>query len=64
MTVEASTARHHVRQLLRPADRGVGQAPHLRHDPRCLAVDETSVILLHPRLPLVGVSILMERGCH
>ena len=27
-----------------------------------LAVDET-VILLHPPLPLVGVSIGMERGC-
>ena len=31
--------------------------------PAGLAVDET-VILLHPRLPLVGVSIVMERGCH
>ena len=28
----------------------------------CLAVDET-VILLHPPLPLVGVSIVMERRC-
>ena len=27
-----------------------------------LAVDET-FILLHPPLPLVGVSIVMERGC-
>ena len=27
----------------------------------CLAVDETSVILLHPPLPSVGVSIVMER---
>ena len=27
-----------------------------------LAVDET-VILLHPPLPLVGVPIVMERGC-
>ena len=26
-----------------------------------VAVDETSVILLHPPLPLVGVSIVMER---
>ena len=25
------------------------------------AVDETSVILLHPPLPLVGVSVVMER---
>ena len=29
----------------------------------CTAVDET-VILLYPPLPLVGVSIAMERGCH
>ena len=27
-----------------------------------VAPDET-VILLHPSLPLVGVSIVMERGC-
>ena len=31
-------------------------------DARYLAVDET-VILLHPLLPLVGVSTVMERGC-
>ena len=29
--------------------------------PACLAVVESSVILLHPLLPLVGVSIVMER---
>ena len=29
--------------------------------PAGLAVDETSVILVHPPLPLVGVSIVMER---
>ena len=28
-----------------------------------LAVGETSVILLHPPLPLLGVSIGMGRGC-
>ena len=28
-----------------------------------VAVGESSVILLHPPLPLVGVSIEMERGC-
>ena len=33
----------------------------LRPAPR-LAIDET-VILLHPPLPLVGVPIVMERGC-
>ena len=31
--------------------------------PESLAVGESSVILLHPPAPLVGVSIGMERGC-
>ena len=31
--------------------------------PSHLAVGESSVILLHPLLPLAGVSIVMERGC-
>ena len=30
---------------------------------RCLAVGESSVILLHPHLPSVGGSIAMGRGC-
>ena len=44
-----------VNRDLRPADEPPG---HGRPD---LAVGETSVILLHPPLPLVGISIGMER---
>ena len=33
---------------------------YLRHD---IAVCKTSVILLHPPLPLVGVSIVVETPC-